>query len=144
IAGEETTVERLRILLAIAYGGGWSPALQERLLAGVDYSGKGLEVWLRDGFFVQHCRLFHNRPLIWHIWDGLKDGFSALVNYHRLTHANLEKLTYSYLGDWIRRQQAAVEAEEAGSDAKLQAAKQLQAALQLILEGEPPCDIFVR
>src|SRR4029077_1477202 len=60
------------------------------------------------------------------------------------THANLEKLTYSYLGDWIRRQQAAVAAEEAGSDAKLQAAKQLQATLKLILEGEAPYDIFVR
>ena len=31
-----------------------------------------------------------------------RDGFRALVNYHRLTHANLEKLTYAYLGDWIR------------------------------------------
>ena len=30
------------------------------------------------------------------------------------------------------------------SDAKLQAAKQLQATLKLILEGEPPYDIFVR
>ena len=33
---------------------------------------------------------------------------------------------------------------EAGSDAKLLAAKQLQATLKLILEGEPPYDIFVR
>ena len=66
------------------------------------------------------------------------------MNYHQLTHANLEKLTYAYLGDWIRRQQAAVDAGEAGSDARLQAAKQLQARLKLILEGEPPFDIFVR
>jgi hypothetical protein len=67
-----------------------------------------------------------------------------LVNYHQLTHATLEKLTYAHLGDWIRRQQAAVDAGEAGSDARLQAAKQLQARLKLILEGEPPYDIFVR
>ena len=66
------------------------------------------------------------------------------MNYHQLTHANLEKLTYAYLGDWIRRQQAAVDAGEAGSDARLQAAKQLQARLKLILEGEPPYDLFVR
>jgi hypothetical protein len=66
------------------------------------------------------------------------------VNYHQLTHANLEKLTYAYLGDWIRRQQAAVDAGEAGSDARLQAAKQLQARLKFILDGEPPFDIFVR
>ena len=31
------------------------------------------------------------------------------MNYHQLTHANLEKLTYAYLGDWIRRQKAAVD-----------------------------------
>jgi len=66
------------------------------------------------------------------------------VNYHKLTHANLEKLTYAYLGDWIRRQQIAVEAGEAGSDAKLQAAKELQSKLKLILDGEAPYDIFVR
>ena len=41
-------------------------------------------------------------------------------------------------------QQAAVAAGEAGSDARLQAAKQLQSVLKLILEGEPPYDIFVR
>ena len=110
----------------------------------MDYAGATLEDWLRNGFFEQHCALFHHRPFIWHIWDGHKNGFSALVNYHKLTHANLEKLTYAYLGDWIRRQQAAVDAGEAGSDARLQAAKQLQARLKLILEGEPPYDIFVR
>jgi hypothetical protein len=103
-----------------------------------------LEEWLRDEFFEQHCALFQHRPFIWHIWDGHKGGFSALVNYHRLTHSNLEKLTYAYLGDWIRRQQAAVDAGESGSDARLQAAKQLQSRLKLILEGEPPYDIFVR
>jgi len=66
------------------------------------------------------------------------------VNCHKLTHPNLEKLTYAYLGDWIRRQQAAVEAGESGSDARLQAAKNLQSSLKLILEGEPPYDLFVR
>ena len=45
---------------------------------------------------------------------------------------------------WIRRQQAAVEAGEAGSDARLQAARALQGKLKLSLEGEPPYDLFVR
>ena len=127
-----------------AYGKDWNATKQEELLAQVDYAGATLDDWLRNGFFEQHCKLFHNRPFIWHIWDGHKNGFSALVNYHKLTHANLEKLTYAYLGDWIRRQQAAVDAGDAGSDARLQAAKHLQSALKLILEGEPPYDIFVR
>jgi hypothetical protein len=144
VKGDGPAAERLRELLARAYGKDWNATRQDALLAQVDYAGASLEEWLRNGFFEQHCALFHHRPFIWHVWDGLKNGFSALVNYHKLTHANLEKLTFAYLGDWLRRQQAAVEAGEAGSDAKLQAAKQLQSKLKLILEGEPPYDIFVR
>lgn len=142
--GEAAASERLRDLLARAYGQEWSAARQQELMAQVDSAGASLEDWLRNAFFEQHCKLFQNRPFIWHVWDGHKSGFSALVNYHKLTHANLEKLTYAYLGDWIRRQQAAVDAGESGSDARLQAAKNLQATLKLILEGEPPFDIFVR
>jgi len=142
--GEAAAAERLRDLLARAYGQEWSASRQQELLAQVDSAGASMEDWLRNAFFEQHCKLFQNRPFIWHIWDGHKSGFSALVNYHKLTHANLEKLTYAYLGDWIRRQQAAVEAGESGSDARLQAAKNLQATLKLILEGEPPFDLFVR
>ena len=142
--GEGPAAERLRELLARAYGKDWNATRQEALLAQVDYAGASLEDWLRNGFFEQHCALFHHRPFIWHVWDGHKSGFSALVNYHKLTHAKLENLTYAYLGDWIRRQQAAVNVGESGSDARLEAAKQLQARLKLILEGEPPYDIFVR
>lgn len=144
IKGEDPAAERLRALLAAAYGAEWTAGKQAEILAQVDYAGKSLEDWLRNGFFEQHCALFHHRPFIWHIWDGQKAGFSALVNYHQLTKANLEKLTYSYLGDWVSRQKTAVAAGEAGSDARLQAAKELQGELQKILEGEPPYDIFVR
>ena len=144
IKGEGAAAERLRELLTRAYGKEWDSTLQEQLLTQVEFAGSSLEEWLRNGFFEQHCALFHQRPFIWHVWDGRKDGFSALVNYHRLTHANLEKLTFAYLGDWIRRQQSAVDAGEAGSDARLQAAKQLQQRLKLILDGEPPFDLFVR
>jgi hypothetical protein len=141
--GEAAAADRLRELLAQALG----KFDLSSLIASAGPKGSQsdtLEVWLRDEFFEQHCALFHHRPFIWHVWDGNKAGFSALVNYHRLTHANLEKLTYAHLGDWIRRQQAAVDAGEAGSDARLQAAKQMQSKLKLILEGEPPYDIFVR
>jgi hypothetical protein len=143
IAGETPAAEKLRRLLV--------RALDEfDLVALIAGSGtkvsrcSTLEDWLQNEFFEQHSALFSNHPFIWQIWDRQKGGFSALVNYHKLTHGNLEKLIYVYLGDWIRRQQAAVEAGEAGSDARFQAAKQLQARLKLILEGEPPYDIFVR
>ncbi|HYT45711.1 MAG TPA: SAM-dependent DNA methyltransferase, partial [Methylomirabilota bacterium] len=54
IAGEEQAVERLRALLAQAYGEAWSPMQQDRLLAEVGFGGKSLDVWLYDGFFIQH------------------------------------------------------------------------------------------
>lgn len=144
--GEAPAAERLRALLAQAMGKLDLPALIASAGPGGKKGSKSetLEDWLRDEFFEQHCAIFGNRPFIWHLWDGHKSGFSALVNYHQLTHASLEKLTYAYLGDWIRRQQAAVDAGESGSDARLQAAKTLQSRLKLILEGEPPYDLFVR
>lgn len=141
--GEAPAAERLRALLVQALG----PFDLSALLAGAGPKGskaETLEDWLRDEFFEQHCALFQQRPFIWHIWDGHKSGFSALVNYQKLDYGNLEKLTYAYLGDWIRRQQAAVDAGEAGSDARLAAAKTLQVRLKLSLEGEPPFDLFVR
>ncbi len=97
-----------------------------------------------DDFFGQHCKLFHNRPLIWQVWDGRKDGFSALLNYHQLDYQNLEKLAYTYLGWWIDVQRRALEAGEAGADGRLVAALDLQNKIQLILDGEPPYDIYVR
>jgi hypothetical protein len=54
------------------------------------------------------------------------------------------KASNSLLGNWNRREQAAVDSGEAGSAARLAAAKLLQARLKLILEGEPPYDIFIR
>ena len=93
---------------------------------------------------MQHCRLFHNRPFIWHIWDGRKDGFAALVNYHRLDHNTLKKIAYSYLGDWIRQQEDDVRDDKPGAAERLGAAQDLQAELVAIVEGEAPYDIFVR
>jgi hypothetical protein len=144
VAGEQPAHERLRALLAEAYGTQWSPQLQERLLADVGYGGKSLEAWLRDGFFTQHCKLFHNRPFIWHVWDSRKDGFSALVNYHKLDRNRLDKLIYTYLGSWINQQRARRDAGEAGADGRLVAALELQKKLEAIRDGEKPYDIYVR
>jgi hypothetical protein len=69
--------------------------LLSELLKTANHAGKTLETWLRDKFFAQHCKLFHHRPFIWHIWDGLRDGFSVLVNYHKLDRKNLETLIYT-------------------------------------------------
>ena len=105
---------------------------------------KNLDDWLRDDFFKQHCALFENRPFVWHIWDGQRGGFAALVNYHKLNRKTLEKLAYTYLGDWIERQRAEVRDEVAGAEARLAAASNLRKSLELILDGEPPHDIYAR
>ncbi|UVO16608.1 BREX-1 system adenine-specific DNA-methyltransferase PglX [Stutzerimonas stutzeri] len=119
-----------------------APQHRNQLLEQV--GAKSLDAWLRDKFFEQHCKLFHHRPFVWHVWDGLKDGFSSLVNYHKFTRANLEQLIYTYLGDWIRTQQHGVEQKLDGADIRLSAAQNLKARLEAILAGEAPYDIFVR
>jgi hypothetical protein len=144
LAGDDAAAERLRRLLAVAYGDTWSTGKQDELLAAVGSAGKDLATWLRDDFFKQHCRLFHNRPFIWHIWDGRKDGFSALVNYHRFDMARLDKLIYTYLGTWINARRAEHAREEAGAEGRLVAALELKKQLEAIRTGEPPYDIYVR
>jgi hypothetical protein len=145
VAGESRASERLQELLAASFGADWSPQKVKDLLQAAGSTKKNVADWLRDEFFKQHCRLFSNRPFVWHIWDGQRDGFSALVNYHRLDRKMLEKLTYTYLGqDWVERQRAATRDEVAGAEARLTAALDLQRKLEAILEGEKPFDIFVR
>lgn len=145
VAGQPPVADQVQHLLAVAFGNAWSPAKAGELIKQTGSKKGNITDWLRDDFFKQHCTLFGNRPFVWHIWDGLKDGFSALVNYHRLNRKVLEKLTYTYLGkDWIERQRAEVREQVAGADARLSAALNLQRKLELILEGEPPYDIYVR
>ena len=142
VAGERSASDRVRDLLAEAYGPKWSESVLDRLLR--EEGGSDLETWLRDSFFSGHAKLFHNRPFIWHIWDGRRDGFSALVNYHKLDKRTLEKLTYSTLQWWIDRQRAETASGSSGSEARLAAAVELQGQLARIIEGEPPYDIYVR
>ena len=94
VRGEASALERLRILLATALGEEWSSSKERELLlaTAVDNNAKkpetDLESWLRSSFFSEHCKLFHSRPFIWQIWDGNANGFSALVNYHKLAAPN--------------------------------------------------------
>ncbi|QOD04370.1 DNA methyltransferase [Pseudarthrobacter sp. BIM B-2242] len=144
VSGEQSAAERVRSVLAASHGGQWSNARLDELL--VEAGGKpgDLAGWLADVFFKDHCKVFSNRPFIWHVWDGRRDGFSALVNYHKLDRTTLEKLTYRSLGWWIDRQRADAAAGAAGAEARLVAAMTLQEKLKLILAGEPPYDIYVR
>jgi hypothetical protein len=151
VGGEASAADSLRELLATAYGADWCPDRVESLLREANFAGRSLEDWLRDGFFEQHCALFHQTPFIWHIWDGLKDGFHVLVNYHKLAAPNgegrstLEKLIHTTLGrDWIERRRHDEKSGVQGAQEKVAAAEHLRRELTRILEGEPPYDLFVR
>lgn len=156
IRGEASAVERLRQLLATAFGEGCSSTKERELLlaTAVDNGARkaeaDLESWLRNSFFSEHCKLFDSRPFIWQLWDGNPQGFSALINYHKLAAPNgqgrktLEQLTFTYLGDWIDRQKLDQADNVNGADDRLAAALDLQGQLKKILDGEPPYDIFVR
>jgi hypothetical protein len=143
VRGESPAADRLEALLAVT---GIKAAKARGLAGGVE-----LDDWLRNSFFEEHCKLFDHRPFVWHVWDGRKrDGFHALVSYHKLCEGKgkgrkiLESLTYSYLGDWITRQNDGVKRGEGGAEDRLAAAVELQNRLRSILVGEPPFDLFVR
>jgi hypothetical protein len=142
---DHSLADRLRDLLSAAYGQPLLPSREQALVRAADArlekkEGRDttLEGWLADRAFRQHCILFHQRPFLWQVWDGMNAGFSAFLNYHRLDRAVLEKLTYTLLGDWIRT------AKAEGNTARLERAEQLQQKFAKIIEGESPYDIFVR
>lgn len=145
VAGEKSLADRLRAYLAVAFGADWSDGLERRLVAEADElldkkaaRGGSLEAWVRDRAFRQHCAIFGQRPFLWHIYDGLKDGFSVFVYYHSFDQAKLRKLTYTLLGDWLARAKAESNA------LRYEKGRELQQMLEKVLEGEKPYDIFVR
>lgn len=148
VRGEKPAHERVLKLMISAWEsvqpGSWRPAVLDKMLHNADCLGKGLDVWLREKFFEQHAKRFAHRPFVWHVWDGLSDGFAALVNYHKLDRKNLERLIHTYLGDWIRQQETGVRNSIDGAPTRLTAAQDLKRRLELILEGEAPYDVFVR
>ena len=144
VNAEEAGADRLRSYLQEVFGDEWNNQTINQLLTKEGAESSNLEEWLRKEFFIQHCKVFQNRPFIWNIWDGRNDGFSALVNYHKLDKENLSKLIYTYLGDWIRMCEAKKESGESGSEGLLSAALKLKEKLEAILQGEDPYDIFVR
>lgn len=150
LRGESPAADRLQGILAASFGGEWNVDKLNALLTSAGFEGRSLDEWLRDSFAAKHSETFGQLPFVWQIWDGLKGGFSALVNYHRLAGGNgegrriLDKLTHTYLGDWLDRQRADQKAGVEGADGRVAAAKHLKRELEKILEGEPPYDIFVR
>lgn len=137
--------DRLRDYLSATLCAPLTPAQEAALVRAADAKldrkearDATLEAWLRDRAFRQHCTLFHNRPFLWHIWDGPGGGFAAILHYHRLDRAMLQRLAYTHLGDWIAH------ARDAGQAVQQERAERLQQDLARILAGEDPYDIFIR
>jgi hypothetical protein len=142
VLGDRSLADRLRTFCATTWGDAWQADTEGTLIAvACERAGDRppaqvtLDAWLRSHAARQHAKLFHERPFLWWITDGRADGFTVVAHYHRLSRANLERLTWTVLGDWITR---------LGDDARAEAARELQAKLGRILEGETPYDIFVR
>jgi hypothetical protein len=83
-------------------------------------------------------------PFISHVWDGPKDSVAALMHDHKLDAKKLQHLIHLYLGRWISGQEDGVRNGVDATPTRLAAALILKRRLELILEGEKPCDIFVR
>ena len=144
VNGEASASDRIRENIISIWGDEYNGSTLSNLIEQEGSKKRDIESYLRDDYFPQHCKLFKNRPFIWHIWDGRKDGFAALVNYHKLDKATLEKLIYTYLGDWINQCELKMQNNVSGADGLLSAAKVLKEKLVFILEGEPPFDLFIR
>ena len=144
ISSENSAADRLIAILVASYGEKWTIDTLGKLLSSAGYSSTDMEGYLRNGFFKDHCKVYANRPFIWQIWDGLNDGFSVLINYHKLDNKLLSKLIYTVLGSWIYSQKEDMAIGIEGAERKLNAAQKLQRKLIDILEGEAPFDIFTR
>lgn len=150
LGGEADAASRLRELIRTVWGPDYEEGTVRALLASEDAKTNDLAAWLADEFFGGHCSLFHQSPFIWHIWDGLPGGFSAIVNYHKLCAPKgagrrlLEKLRDVHLGEWIAKQKRAQHANEPGAEDRLIAAEHLREELTKVILGEPPYDVFVR
>jgi hypothetical protein len=142
VLGKRPLAERLRAYCSAAWGNAWTHGTEAALITSACDRVKDkppkqltLEAWLPTHAARQHTKLFQERPFLWWITDGRNDGFTAIVHYHRLTSANLERLAYHVLGNWTT---------DLGTDPRAEAARVLQAKLTRILDGETPYDIFVR
>ncbi|MDR1314562.1 MAG: hypothetical protein LBQ12_12950 [Deltaproteobacteria bacterium] len=144
VAGEAEAADRLKAILAASYGDGFSDEVVSSLLKSVGFENGGLQAWLRDGFFKEHCVAFENRPFIWQIGDGRPDGFSALINYHKLSCQLLSTLNDVYIAGWVKLQEIGISNKEPGAKARQESAKGLMKRINFIMHGDAPLDVFVR
>lgn len=65
---------------------------------------RDLSTYFIKEFFEEHCKIYQNRPIYWHICSPNKT-FNCFVYYHKLDNDTLYKVKSIYLGQMIDRYQ---------------------------------------
>lgn len=122
VAHEPPLLDRLRHELYAAFPAQDPAALETEVINELKKKTKGyrraesLAEWLQDVFFETHCRLYQQRPLIWHLASDQTrrvPAFGALVHAHKFDADALAKLRGTHLRDRL-----AILRREAGQAAK--------------------------
>lgn len=59
-------------------------------------SEETLNRYLNDGFFVDHLKIYQNRPIYWLFTSGKKAGFKCLIYMHRYNKDTLARINAKY------------------------------------------------
>ena len=92
---------------------------------------ESLQDWLTHVFFDFHCRLYQQRPILWHLassQESVEPAFSVIVHYHRFDHDRLAKLRSVHVRDRLATLRR--EAAQAGKDGREDDRLQLLAAVE--------------
>ena len=111
-----------------------------------------LDDWLRKHFFAGHCRLFHHRPFVWHVWDGLP---RRLLGAHQLPpprragrrgppHPRIPDLQLPRGLDRTPAGRGSATGTRPAPTPASPPPRSCKTQLKAILAGEPPLDIFIR
>lgn len=101
---QPTAAQRVRMRLEREFGeeGATQSGREFRQWVGRDI----IEEWLRRDFFRRHVQQqFKQRPIAWHLVSPERT-FEAMVLYHKLSRATLQKLRVQYAGGLVSRLQA--------------------------------------
>ncbi len=129
---EKPLLERLRHELHAAFPAQDPAALETEVINELKKKTKGyrraesLTEWLQDAFFETHCRLYQQRPLIWHLAsDQVRrvPAFGILVHAHKFNGDSLAKLRGTHLRDRIAilRREAGQASQDGREDDRLEA-----------------------
>lgn len=139
--GEHLTAERLlERRLEVEFG---EPGAAQSESEFRQWVGRDLGDWLRREFFKRHVQQFKQRPIAWHLVSPERT-FEAVVLYHKLSRATLERLRTDYAGvligtlraDLERARERKAMAEVSRLQAQIEDVEEFRERLQKIERGD--------